>query len=149
MKATSTAVRTHPRVAVVALLLVGLVGIGGCAGTDSTDEAAPVDDGAEVPDWIDSVHPEPGAETVATAQVQVVHGVAGEREGVRLLVDGTDVTEYAGPRPGVLAYDPNVSQAPLALEPGTHEATALRVSLDEFGEQHEVLDRFEWEFTIQ
>lgn len=148
MKATSTAVPARPRVAVLALLLVGLVGIGGCAG-DTADEAAPVDDGAEVPDWIDRVHPEPGAQAVATPQVQVVHGQVGEREGVRLLVDGTDVTQYAGPRPGVLAYDPNRPQAPVELGPGTHEATALHVSLDEFGEQHEVLDRFEWEFTVQ
>lgn len=61
----------------------------------------------------------------------------------------TDVTEYAEPRTGVLAYDPNRDSAPVELGPGTHEATALHVTLDEAGEQHEVLDRFEWRFTIQ
>lgn len=103
-----------------------------------------------LPDWIERVHPDPGAEASGTPQIQVVHGAVGVREGVRLLVDGTDVTEYVTTtRPGVLAYDPNHPRAPVELDPGTHQASALRVRLDEFGEQHEVLDRFEWQFTLQ
>lgn len=66
------------------------------------------------------------------------------------MVDGTDVTAHASEtRPGRLAYDPNRPRAPVALDPGTHEAAVQRVRLDEFGEQHEVLDSFEWKFAVQ
>lgn len=134
--------------AVMVLMLVAAAGMGGCSGDDEPGAGA-AEEPVDLPDWIEGVHPDPGASASPTPEVQVLHGVVGAREGVRLLVDGTDVTQYAGDRPGVLSYDPDAPRAPVDLGPGTHQASAVRVLLDEFGDQHEVLDQFEWRFTIQ
>lgn len=133
--------RSAALLAVLALVFM----IGGCG------EEEPVrEEPAGLPDWVEMVHPDPGAQVSPTPQVQVTHGVVGVREGVRLEVNGTDVTQYTTEtKPGVLAYDPNHSRAPVELKPGTHQAAVHRVRLEEFGEQHEVLDTFEWEFRIQ
>lgn len=141
----STAARTRWRRAVALALLALAVAVAGC-GDDGTGRDEP----AALPDWVENVHPVPGTQTTATQQVQVTHSVVANDEGVRLVVDGTDVTVHASEtRPGRLAYDPNRSRAPVELDPGTHEAAVQRVRLDEFGEQHEVLDSFAWEFTVQ
>jgi len=39
-------------------------------------------------------------------------------------------------------------RAPAELDPGTHAAMVELVDAAEYGEQPEVLDRFEWEFTL-
>lgn len=150
MHVLSKSAAYHTRVIVLLLVLVAAGWLGGC----TEDEVGEVDttgseETVQLPDWIERVHPDPGAEASPTPQVQVVHGVVGTREAVRLVVDGTDVTRYAEPRNGVVTYDPNRPPAPVELGPGTHEASALRVSLDELGEQHEVLERFDWQFTVQ
>lgn len=149
MRAAFSAASSVRRAAVVVLILAaGLVG--GCVQEDAADRAGAEDPTIDLPDWIRGVHPDPGAEASPTPQVQVLHGEVGVREGVRLLVDGVDVTPYTvEARPGVLAYDPNHPAAPVELDPGRHHASAERVRLDKFGEQHDVLDRFEWEFVIQ
>ncbi|MEX2619118.1 MAG: hypothetical protein WD250_02755 [Egibacteraceae bacterium] len=140
------------------LMLVAAAWMGGCgqddageagAAGDETDSGA-IDESLDLPEWIAGVHPDPGAEASPTPQVQVIHGEVGVGEGVRLIVNGTDVTAHTvEARPGVLTYDPNRPSALIELSPGQHTATAERVRLDEFGEQHEVLDRFEWEFVVQ
>lgn len=138
------------RSTVPVLLTLALALLTGCGGTAADEEAAfPPAEQFALPDWIEQVHPDPAAEASPTPEVQVVHAAVGVREGVRLVVDGTDVTEYADVGRGVLTYDPNRPEAPVALEPGEHEASAIRVSLDEFGDQHEVLDRYDWRFTVQ
>lgn len=132
------------------LMLAAVGWVGGCTDEDAADSAGAEDPTIDLPDWIRGVHPDPGAEASPTPQVQVLHGEVGVREGVRLSVDGVDVTPYtAEARPGVLAYDPNRPAAPVELDPGRHRAMAERVRLDEFGEKQEVLDRFEWEFVVQ
>lgn len=133
---------------IMVLMLAAVVWLTGCAPDEQADVAtSPA--AAELPDWIERVHPAPGSDSSAAPQVQVAHGAVGVREGVRLMVNGTDVTEYSGPRPGVLAYDPNRPPAPVELDPGTHQATALRVRLNRIGKPHEVLDSVRWEFAIQ
>lgn len=128
------------------MLLAMLALLAGCAPDPAKLEQAR--EGEGLPDWIERVHPEPGAEASPVAHVQVVHDVIGETQDVRLVVDGTDVTPYATRR-GLLSYDATRPGGPVELDPGEHEASALLVSLDEFGQQQDVLDRFDWRFTIQ
>lgn len=161
MSAMLTAALPVRRVVVVVLVLAAAAWLGGCGQDDAEDAGAAgeagdatdtgaIDESLDLPDWITGVHPDPGAEASPTPQVQVIHGEVGVGEGVRLIVNGTDVTAHTvEARPGVLAYDPNRSPAPVEIAPGPNSAAAERVRLDEFGEQHEVLDRFEWEFVVQ
>lgn len=158
MDAPSNAAPPVRRAVVMVLMLAAVGWVGGCADDDAADSTRagdPTGAGAEdptfdLPEWIRGVHPDPGAEASPTPQVQVLHGEVGVREGVRLSVDGVDVTPYTVEvRPGVLTYDPNRSTAPVELDPGRHRAMAERVRLDKFGEQHDVIDRFEWEFVVQ
>lgn len=133
----------------VVLLLLAMLALAGCAQRGVTTEAAGSGEPTELPDWLTTVHPDPGSVASPTPQVQATHGVVGALEGVRLFVDGVDVTQYADAKRGVIAYDPNRPQTPVELTPGVHEAAVRRVRLDEFGDTHEVLDGFEWRFTVQ
>lgn len=152
------------RVVVVVLMLAAAAWVGGCGQDDAGDaeeagaaeeageptDSGAIDESLDLPEWIQGVHPDPGAEASPTPQVQVIHGAVGVGEGVRLIVNGVDVTAHtAEARPGVLAYDPNRPRAPVEIDPGPNTASAERVRLDEFGEQPEVLDRFEWEFVVE
>lgn len=144
------------RRATLALVLLAAV-LAGCAEADPpADDAGSDDAGSEevsgAPAWVREVHPAPGAETTGLPEVQVSHEVVGTREDVRLVIDGIDVTQYAGPGQGVLTYKPgdgDEPRAPVELSPGTHRAVVQRVLLPEFGETYKVLDSFGWQFTVQ
>jgi hypothetical protein len=133
----------------VGLLLV--VALGGCA--RATDEAVTGENDVSIssqppPEWVSKIFPEPGANTTATRALEVRHDANGPQEGVRLLLDGVDVTTYSEEGRGLLVYDPDAEAAPVELEPGRHSATLQLVRLPEAGEQHEVIDTYEWEFTV-
>lgn len=102
----------------------------------------------EQPGWVENVFPPPRSKAASVNEVQITHTNIGDNEGVRLKLDGVDVTTFSEPRAGVLTYDPNQSRAPVELDSGRHRATAVRVRLDEAGQPHEVVDRFEWQFTV-
>lgn len=120
---------------------------GGRRGTEATDAWEEQVRGDE-PEWVENVFPPPGSEAASVKEVQLIHTAPGGREGVRLVIDGVDVTAFSEPGSGALTYDPNAPRAPVELESGTHRATAVRVELDEMGEPHEVVDRFGWTFTV-
>lgn len=104
-----------------------------------------------LPEWLDRVYPEPGQEVSVTADVQVEHLLSEPDEGIRLLLDGTDVTSYAEEGRGLLVYDPDRSTAPQVVElgPGQHSATAERVRLDPAtGAIEDTVDTFSWDFSI-
>lgn len=139
------------RWAAIALLLLAAL-LAGCADDDAPAEDVASEEPGGLPGWIREVHPPPGAETTGVPEVQVSHEVVGTREDVRLVIDGIDVTQYAGPGQGVLTYKPGDGddpRAPVDLGPGFHRAVVQRVLLPEFGETHEVLESFSWEFTVQ
>ena len=157
--------RVHHGVsAVVAILLIVLAG---CAdGPEGTQGVAEAD--VELPDWLDSVSPLPGAEAAPTDIIEVQHDLQGEFEGVRMFINGTDVTASALPNEGtnteqpfgpndensfegegLLAYDPNTDLMPVEIDPGEHTVRLERVRLPEPGAQLEVLDTFEWSFTVR
>ena len=50
---------------------------------------------ADLPDWLNRVHPPPGAEAAVNDAIQVDYEVAGPDQTIRLSVDGVDVTAYA------------------------------------------------------
>lgn len=109
-----------------------------------------------LPSWIESVEPRPDAESGTFRRVEVTHEVLTDGEAVRLFIDGTDVTAYAGfgrednvGGPGLLVYDFEQARDFVPLEPGPHTAKVERVRLPGPGEQHEVLDSYSWSFTIQ
>lgn len=99
------------------------------------------------PKWVENVFPPPGSEAASINKVEISHTAVGVREGVRLVIDGVDVTAFSEPARGRLAYEPADPRAPVEFGPGLHRATAVRVKLDEAGEPHEVVDRFGWTFT--
>ena len=109
-----------------------------------------------LPSWIESVEPRPDAESATFRRVEVTHEVLTDGEAVRLFIDGTDVTAYAGfgrednvGGPGLLVYDFEQARDFVPLRPGPHTAKVERVQLPGPGEQHEVLDSYSWSFTIQ
>ncbi len=149
--------------AVLAMSL--LVLLSGC--TPEDDATAPVQD-VELPEWIDSVSPFPGAEAAPTDIIVVQHNERAEFRGVRIIIDGTDVTSYAVidqqdppvgdidnadnqqfDAEGLLTYDPNSEQVPVTIDPGEHTVTLEQVRIPEEGAQMEVLDTFEWSFTVR
>lgn len=102
----------------------------------------------EQPEWVENVFPPPGSEAASVNKVEITHTAVAEKEGVRLVIDGVDVTAFSEPGRGRLTYEPADPRAPVELGPGLHRATAVRVELDEMGEPHEVVDRFGWTFTV-
>ena len=149
------------------LLVAALPLLAGCAG--GPEELEPGDGAAvELPDWITSVSPVPGAEAAPTDIIEVQHEQRGEESSVRILIDGVDVTAAAqmnvgsnteqpfGEAPegtnqgeGLLAYDPNTEAMPVEIGPGEHTVTLQRVRFEEVGEQFDVLDEFEYSFTVR
>lgn len=96
---------------IMVLMLAAVGWLAGCAADEQADVAtSPA--AAELPDWIERVHPAPGS--------------------------GSSAAPRSRSPP-----------APVELDPGTHQATALRVRLNRIGKPHEVLDSFRWEFAIQ
>lgn len=143
--------RLRGRWAATALLLVAAL-LAGCADDDAPAEDLAAEEPGGLPEWLREVHPPPGAETTGVPEVQVSHEVVGTREDVRLVIDGIDVTQYAGPGQGVLSYKPgdgDEPRAPVELAPGAHRAVVQRVLRPEFGEPHKVLESFGWQFTVQ
>lgn len=102
----------------------------------------------EQPKWVENVFPPPGSEAASVNKVEITHTAVGVREGVRLVIDGVDVTAFSEPGRGRLTYEPADPRAPVEFGPGLHRATAVRIKLDEAGEPHEVVDRFGWTFTV-
>lgn len=162
-----------PRVlaSVLAILLLALPACtqGPEEGREPAAGAGAVD--AELPEWLIEVSPVPGAEAAPTDLVEVqwsrTRG-AQESSGVRLFLDGTDVTAFALPNEGtnteqpfgpndenaaeaggLLAYDPNTELMPVQLDPGEHTARVELVYQPEIGADLEVVDSFEWSFRVQ
>ncbi len=142
-----------------------LVLLSGC--TPEDDATAPVQD-VELPEWIDSVSPVPGAEAAPTDIIEVHHNERAEFRGVRIIIDGTDVTSYAVINKqdrtvgeidnaddqqfdgeGLLTYDPNSQQVPVTIDPGEHTVRLEQVRIPQEGAQMEVLDTFEWSFSVR
>ena len=153
------------RAALIALISILLAALAGCAQGPEEDADAAAD--VELPDWLDSVSPIPGAEAAATDLIEVHHNATEEDTGVRMIIDGVDVTASAIPRDepeardpigindentfegeGRLSYDPNTDIAPVSIDPGEHTVLLEHVRLPEPGAQLEVLDTFEWTFTV-
>jgi hypothetical protein len=131
---------------VLAVLL--LVAATACQAEETAAVTAEEGATADLPDWLNRVYPPPGAEAAVNDAIQVDYDVAGPDQTVRLSVDGVDVTAYADIQPGELQYDMDEGRAPAELDPGTHAAMVELVDAAEYGEQPEVLDRCEWEFTL-
>lgn len=119
----------------MALLSVALAGVA----CDGGEEEA-----TGMPDWVESVYPEPDATAAVPDAVEVDHTLQRVDEDVRLVVDGVDVTTYSAFEAGKIRYESGVG--PVILGGRTHTAEVQRVELDEFGEEYEVLDSFSWEF---
>jgi hypothetical protein len=98
-------VRTGLLALVVALGLMGVACAGQQRGAVATaSDAGP--DHKDLPSWIVSVYPGPGRSMASVSVVEVVHRVSGPRRGVRLLVDGVDVTATSKLSSGRLQYNP-------------------------------------------
>lgn len=139
-----------------ALPLMGLLtALALLAGACAQRDEARVPDPAGVvalPEWVSRVYPEPGAQVAGAANVQVEHALSEPDEGIRLSVDGTDVTIYAQEGRGLLSYDPDrePTTPPVELDPGDHRATVERLALDpQTGEIEDTVETFTWDFTIQ
>ncbi|HWB72311.1 MAG TPA: hypothetical protein VG452_08830 [Egibacteraceae bacterium] len=130
---------------------------------------------AELPPWLERIYPAEDQVVTVTRDVQVDHNLVEPDQGIRLLIDGVDVTTYSLEGRGELVYDPDrpippadppvgaredpaeqaASEAPIAggpvdLSPGSHSATVQRVRVDpETGFIEETLDEFTWDFVIQ
>lgn len=153
--------------AVLAILAAALLLLAGC--TDGPEESEPeAAADVELPGWVDSVSPLPGAEAAPTDIIEVQHDQRGDLAGVRIFIDGVDVTASAvqlegsnsqepiGELPenaydagGLLTYDPNTELAPVPIDPGEHTVRLEQVRQSEEGADLEVLDSFEWSFTVR
>ena len=99
------------------------------------------------PDWIEDVIPEPSAVATVPDAVEVDHNIpAGTDENIRLIVDGVDVTMYAGFDAGKLRYESG--DGPVVLSQGDHTAEVQRVLLPADQTEFRVLDTFTWEFRV-
>lgn len=101
-------------------------------------------DTEQMPEWVESVYPEPGTTLAVPDVVEVDHAVQGAQEDVRLVVDGVDVTTYASFPAGSIRYESGLG--PVTLEEGEHTAQVQRVRLQAAGAEYEVLDSYSWEF---
>lgn len=148
-------------------MLASLLVLVGCTdGPEESEPSAMTD--VELPGWVTSVSPLPGAEAAPTDIIEVQHEQRGDLSGVRILIDGVDVTANAVPREGsntrepfgendenaydgagLLAYDPNTELAPVEIDPGEHTVTLEQVRQPEEGADLEVLDTFDWTFTVR
>lgn len=117
------------------LLAMAITLIGTACG-DGTD--------GEMPAWLQSVYPEPGATAAVPDAVEANHSIQGPDQDIRLVVDGTDVTTYASFEAGKVRYESGVG--PVVLGTGRHTAEVQLVELDEFGGEYRVLDSFSWDF---
>lgn len=159
----STLRARHGFSAILASLLFVLAG---CTQGPEEGEASAQD--VDLPDWLEVVSPLPGAEGSATNLIEVQHNQTAELTGVRMLIDGVDVTASALPNEGtnttqpfgpndensyegegLLAYDPNTELMPVEIDPGQHTVTLEQVRQPEPGADLEVLDTFEWTFTVR
>lgn len=138
--------RGHLRPIALALFVAAVLV---ACGQAEPDAASIEGSSEELPPWIEQVRPPPGAESTAIRAIQVVHEPLSEREDLRLLVDGVDVTTYADRRLTVLEFDAAEDAAPIEFGPGSHQATVEYLRLPSPGERHEVIDTFTWRFTVQ
>ncbi len=150
MRSSTAPRRLLTACAAVALLATGCFGDGADAIKAEAEADAEVD--RDLPEWLVRVFPAPGQETTATRAIQVRHNAVAPDEGIRLILDGVDVTTYATNGRGLLEYDVDQTASPVELKPGMHRAALeyLRVSPEsEFDpEQREVLDTYTWEFEV-
>jgi len=102
---------------------------------------------ADLPQWVKSVYPEPGAQMSSVSAVEVEFDSPHPRRQVRLIVDGVDVTASADTDIGRFHYDPGQSGL-ITLESGEHTARVELVTLSDYGDQHTLIDQYEWAFTI-
>lgn len=146
-------------IALAASLVVTLVA---CGDDDESQQAPdPTATPDDLPDWIESVYPVPGAQSAADMLIELRFepGMEPQRT-VRLVLDGVDVTAYSeltgdatGPgdlvlTPTVLVYEPTASDEAIApLDPGDHTATAELVEVT-FGEPSDVIDDYTWSFSV-
>jgi hypothetical protein len=157
--------RTFVSVVMVTLCLVAAAACGDddvsdtTRGTSTTDQLDPRPSG--LPSWLERVFPEDGANSSERA-VEVDYGLLGDRQEIRVVIDGTDVTAQLDgidrasdgdtlfPSPGQLRYDPSAIERPIVpLEPREHSAEVRLVELDEFGANLETIDEYSWSFTVQ
>ena len=141
----------NPLLVLLTLSVIAAVLTGCGDGDELTVPSAP-----PLPSWIESVEPQPNAESATFRRVEVRHEVLTGGENVRLFIDGTDVTAYAEfgrednvGGPGLLVYDFEQARDFVSLESGPHTAKVERVRLTDLGGQHEVVDSYSWSFTIQ
>lgn len=162
-----TCLRTRGVSRALALMLASLLLLVGCTGDPEESDPSAMSD-VELPGWVTEVSPLPGAEAAPTDIIEVQHEQRGDLSGVRILIDGVDVTAVAVPREGsntqdpigesreepydaggLLTYDPNTEVAPVEIQPGEHTVTLEQVRQPEEGADFEVLDTFEWTFTVR
>jgi hypothetical protein len=140
------------RRALLPLLSAVLLTLSAACNPTGADAAGDEQVAAALPDWVTRVYPEPGQASAPVRDVQVEHLASEPDEGIRLSIDGTDVTAYAQEGRGLLVYDPDRDDSgqPVDLSPGPHTATVELLRLDpETGWIEETVDTFQWEFTIQ
>lgn len=122
-------------------VVLALFALAGCTTTPV------VDDGADqMPSWLETVFPEPGAVVTASDAVEVDHNLTATDNDVRLVIDGVDVTTYAAFDAGKLRYESGVG--PVVLNNGDHTAEVQRVVLADDEAQFEIVDSFSWEFRL-
>ncbi len=80
--------------------------------------------------------------------VEVRHKVYGRHQGVRLVIDGVDVTRSSTLTRGRLHFDPDRAPIAVELDSGVHRAVVRRVELPRVGQKHRVVDSYEWSFTV-
>lgn len=122
--------------ALVVLITMAVVACG-------DDEATPGDT-APLPDWLESVYPEPGATVAVPDAVEVDHTLQRVEHDVRLIIDGVDVTTYATFEAAKIRYESG--DGPIELGDRRHTATVQRVRLPAYGVDYQVVDSFTWEF---
>lgn len=140
---------THRAPLPLAVLVAALLLLSGCG--DPTADAVAEADPSELPDWVERLSPLPGQEVESNVGVQVEHLVSAPDEGLRLRIDGVDVTSYSEEGRGLLVYDPGRSQAPqpVELDPGEHTAELERVAVDpQTDEVEETIETFTWTFSF-
>jgi hypothetical protein len=98
----------------------------------------------EMPSWVRSVYPEPGAEASITDTIQVAYSRPAPGQVVRLLIDGVDVTSDASRGAETIDYDPE--RGPVHLTPGEHNVEVRLVVTSPDKSSDETLDSFQWSF---